>query len=91
MAAVLRDLARAVSTLPEDAQPAALDETLADLEFTSLEALLGALPPDRRERSPRRSSSELAGLKLAATCAIGPGMPCSSRRCGASSACRAWS
>ena len=65
MAAVLRDLERAVATLPEDSHPAALDETLADLEFTSLDALLGALPMDRREAIASEVERELAGLKLA--------------------------
>lgn len=65
VAAVLRDLERAVSTLPEDGQPAALDETLADLEFTSLDALLGALPPDRRDALASEVDREMAGLKLA--------------------------
>src|SRR3990170_6348037 len=37
VAAVLRDLERAVATLPEDSQPAALDETLGDLEVSSRE------------------------------------------------------
>lgn len=65
VAAVLRDLERAVATLPEDSQPAALDETLADLEFTSLDALLGALPMDRREAIDSEVERELAGLELA--------------------------
>ncbi|OFV80437.1 MAG: hypothetical protein A2Y78_02475 [Acidobacteria bacterium RBG_13_68_16] len=65
VAAVLSDLERAVSTLPEDGQPAALDETLADLEFTSLDALLGALPVDRHEAIASDVERELAGLKLA--------------------------
>ena len=64
VAAVLRDVERAVSTLPEDGQPAALDETLADLEFTSLDALLGALPADRREAIASEVERELAGLNL---------------------------
>lgn len=65
VAAVLRDLERAVATLPEDSQHAALDETLADLEFTSLDALLGALPMDRREAIDSEVERELAGLELA--------------------------
>jgi hypothetical protein len=65
VAAVLRDLERAVATLPEDSQPAALDETLADLEFTSLDALLGALPMDRREAIDSEVERELGGLELA--------------------------
>ena len=43
--------------------PAALDETLADLEFTSLDALLGALPADRREALASEVERELAGLE----------------------------
>jgi hypothetical protein len=64
VAAVLRDLERAVSTLPEDGRPSALDETLADLEFTSLDALLGALPQDRRDAIASEVEQELAGLEL---------------------------
>jgi hypothetical protein len=66
VAAVLRDLERAVGTLPENSRPEALDETLADLEFTSLDALLGALPADRLETIAAQVERELAGLKLAA-------------------------
>lgn len=65
VAAVLRDLERAVATLPKDSGPAALDETLADLEFTSLDALLGALPVDRRKALASEVERELAGLELA--------------------------
>jgi hypothetical protein len=65
LAAVLRDLERAVATLPENSRPEALDETLADLEFTSLDALLGALPADRREAIATEVEHELAGLKMA--------------------------
>jgi len=65
VAAVLRDLGRAVETLPENSRPEALDETLADLEFTSLDALLGALPADRRRTIESQVERELAGLKLA--------------------------
>lgn len=64
VAAVLRDLERAVATLPENSRPEALDETLADLEFTSLDALLGALPEDRRDAIATEVEHELAGLKL---------------------------
>jgi hypothetical protein len=62
--AVLRDLERAVATLPENTRPEVLDETLADVEFTSLDALLGALPADRREAMASEVERELAGLKL---------------------------
>lgn len=65
VAAVLHDLQRAVATLPEWSEPAALDQTLADLEFTSLDALLGALPADRREAIASEVERELAGLALA--------------------------
>jgi hypothetical protein len=65
VAAVLRDLERAVATLPEGSEPAALDQTLADLEFTSLDALLGALPADRREAIASEVERELTGLALA--------------------------
>jgi len=62
---VLHDLQRAVATLPEWSEPAALDQTLSDLEFTSLDALLGALPADRREAIASEVERELAGLALA--------------------------
>ena len=65
VSAVLRDLQRAVATLPEDTGPAALDETLADLEFTALDALLVALPADRGEALAFKVDRELAGLGLA--------------------------
>jgi hypothetical protein len=53
-----------VATLPVDAQPAALDETLADLEFTTLDALLSALPAERRERLAAAVDRELTSLTL---------------------------
>jgi hypothetical protein len=65
VATVLRDLERAVATLPEASGPEALDQTLADLEFASLDALLGALPADRHEAIAFEVESELAGLGLA--------------------------
>jgi hypothetical protein len=64
VAAVLRDLARAVATLPIEAPPSALDETLADLEFTTLDALLAALPSERRETLAAGVDRELASLTL---------------------------
>jgi hypothetical protein len=64
VAAVLRDLGRAVASLPADTQPAALDEILADLEFTTLDALLIALPSDRQETLEAGVDRELAALTL---------------------------
>ena len=62
--AILRDLARAVATLPSNCEPAALDQTLADLEFASLDALYAALPPELRSGIERGVDSDLAGLAV---------------------------
>jgi len=62
--AVLRDLAQAVATLPIDVAPSALDETLADLEFTTLDALLAALPSERRRTLAAQVDRELVSLDL---------------------------
>jgi hypothetical protein len=43
---VLRDLERAVASLPPDGEPAAVEKALADLEFGALDALARSLPPD---------------------------------------------
>jgi hypothetical protein len=50
VAAVLRDLERAVVSLPANLEQATLDEALADLEFTTLDALLAAGRNAQRDR-----------------------------------------
>jgi hypothetical protein len=65
VAAVLGDLERAVTSLPIGGEPAALDETLADLEFATLDALDRSLPVERREAMAAEVDAELAGLDLA--------------------------
>ncbi|MGD1146408.1 MAG: hypothetical protein ABR961_00480 [Thermoanaerobaculaceae bacterium] len=62
--ALLKDLAHAVATLPSDREPEALDQTLADLEFASLDALYAALPPELRSGIERDVDSDLAGLAV---------------------------
>ena len=62
--AILNDLARAVATLPSDCGPAALDQTLADLEFTSLDALYAALPPEFRSQIERDVDSDIGDLQV---------------------------
>ncbi len=64
--AIVRDLARAVSSLPADGEPAALEETLADLEFGTLGAFEAALPPETRADLGAQVERDLAGL------AVGP-------------------
>lgn len=61
--AVLRDLARAVATLPPDLEPATADEILTELEFTTLDALMGALPADRTREIEKGVADDLASLK----------------------------
>ena len=65
VAAVLGDLERAVMSLPAGGEAAALDETLADLEFATLDALDRSLPVERREAMAAEVDAELAGLNLA--------------------------
>jgi hypothetical protein len=43
---VLGDLARAVTSVPADGDPAAIEKALADLELAALDALARALPAD---------------------------------------------
>ncbi|HVN75100.1 MAG TPA: hypothetical protein VMT19_02200 [Thermoanaerobaculaceae bacterium] len=62
VAAVLRDLERAVASLPPDGEPGALDETLADLEFGTLAALRCALPPGLRSELESEIDRDLVGL-----------------------------
>jgi len=66
VAAALVDLARAIATLPPDLEPAAADEILSELEFTTLDALLAALPEERRRQVEAEVAADLAGLDVAA-------------------------
>ncbi len=59
---VLRDLARAVATLPHDLDPAVVDGVLDDLEFTTLDALVGALPSEQSERIEAEVTADLDAL-----------------------------
>ncbi len=65
VAAVLGDLERALATLPVDAAPDAIDETLGRLEVTTLLALAALLPDEGRKRVEAEVSGELSGLDLA--------------------------
>jgi hypothetical protein len=65
VAVVLGDLERAVMSLPAAGEPAALDATLADLEFATLDALERSLPVERRETIVAQVDRELEGLDLA--------------------------
>ncbi len=62
--AVLADLERAVSSLPRDAEPAALEQALAELELGGLEALARALPAERRAEIERAVAEGMAGLAV---------------------------
>jgi hypothetical protein len=65
VAEVLADLARALDSLPRQAPPAALEETLARLERTALEAILAALPGGLRDDLAGAVEGELEGLEMA--------------------------
>jgi hypothetical protein len=62
--AVLRDLGKAVGTLPPDLDPAAADGVLNELEFTTLDALMGALPEDQRRAIDGEVAVDLGSLDL---------------------------
>jgi len=64
VAAVLRDLERAIATFPSAGEPAALDETLASLEFAAVEALARSLPAPQRQALAADVDGQLAGLNL---------------------------
>ncbi len=64
VATVLRNLERAIATLPVGGESAALDETLAGLEFAALEALARALPGDASEAIRTGVDEEVAGLEM---------------------------
>ena len=61
---VLSDLERAVASLPRDAEPAALEQALAELELGGLEALARALPAERRAEIERAVAEGMAGLAV---------------------------
>ena len=64
IASVLADLQRAISSLPAGGDPAALEETLSALEFTTLDALLEAIPADRRLGLESGVEAEIAGQTM---------------------------
>ncbi len=64
VAAIVRDLARALASLPPDGEPAALEATLADLEFGALGALEAALPPELRAELAAEVERDLGGLAV---------------------------
>ncbi len=64
VAGVLRDLERAIASFPAGGEPAALDETLASLEFAAVEALARSLPAARRQALADDVAGQLAGLNL---------------------------
>ena len=64
LSAVLRDLGRAVSTLPPDLDPAAVDGILSELEFTTLDALMGALPDQHKRQIDSEVADDLASLDV---------------------------
>ncbi len=65
VAAVLLDLGRALATIPPGTGAAAVEQLLSDLEFTTLDAALAALPPAHRESLSARVDGEVATLELA--------------------------
>jgi hypothetical protein len=64
VAPVLHDLRCAIASLPADGDPAALEATLSDLEFTTLDALLAALPAGRVAALERAVEEEMKGLEV---------------------------
>jgi hypothetical protein len=62
--AVLDDLRRAVESLPFDADPAALDDTLSRLELAALESAAAKLPRETRAELEERIAGELVGLAV---------------------------
>ncbi len=64
VASVLADLRRAISSLPAEGDPAALEETLAALEFTTLDALLESIPAERRRNLEADIEAEIAGQPM---------------------------
>ncbi|MFI5166607.1 MAG: hypothetical protein ACHQQS_08315 [Thermoanaerobaculales bacterium] len=64
VAAALTDLQWAVSSLPTEGDPAALEETLAELEFTSLDALLESIPAERRRDLDAGVEAEISGQPM---------------------------
>ena len=66
VAAMLGDLARAVRSLPGEGDSGAVDDTLAALEYATLDALLQALPTTTRQAIERGVEADLAGLAVEA-------------------------
>ncbi len=66
VAAMLGDLARAVRSLPPEGESGAVDDTLAALEYATLDALLQALPTTTRQAIEREVEADLAGLAVEA-------------------------
>lgn len=64
VAAVLRDVARSVATMPLTAEAAAADEALGQLELAALDALSRVLPGEEQARIDRLLAADLAGLQL---------------------------
>lgn len=62
---VLSDLRYAIAGLPTGGDPAALEETLAGLEFTTLDALFAALPPTHRDSIATEVERELGRMPMA--------------------------
>jgi len=73
LAEALAALARAVATLPADAPVAALEATAAALEATALDAVVGALPEERR-------AALLAAVAATELAAGGEALPATARR-----------
>jgi hypothetical protein len=67
LAAVLDDLRQAVESLPAEADPVALEETLARLELAALESAATRLPDGARAEIDARVASELANLTAGET------------------------
>lgn len=64
VAAIVADLQRAVASLPVAGDAGALEETLAALEFTTLEALLEAIPRERRAALEADVEAEITGQPM---------------------------
>lgn len=67
IAAVLNDLLRAVESLPANADPAALDETLSRLELAALEDVALRLPGTVRAGLEKRVADDVGGLAVEET------------------------
>jgi hypothetical protein len=65
VADVLRDLLRAIESLPGDADPAGLDETLGRLELAALESAAARLPTEVRRGIEATVEAQIRGLDVA--------------------------